>query len=136
MIKRVAHVAIAVKSLEEALPFYESLTTEPIHTEVNEREGVKVAFVQLGNLPIELLEPLNAESPIAKHIEKRGQGLHHVALEVDSLSNMEGKLRDAGTPPLYEEGKPGAHNCMINFLHPKHTSGVLMEFTEPMGEAH
>lgn len=136
MIKRVAHVAIAVKSIEEALPFYQSLSTEPVHTEVNEREGVRVAFVQLGNLPIELLEPLNDQSPIAKHLEKRGPGLHHVALEVDSLKNMEASLREKGTPPLYEEGKPGAHNCLINFLHPKHTGGVLMEFTEPMQGDH
>lgn len=134
MIKQVAHVAIAVKSLEEALPFYQSLTDQPIHTEVNEREGVKVAFVQVGNLPIELLEPLNDESPIAKHIEKRGQGLHHVAFEVDSLGQMEDRLKESGTPALYPEARPGAHNCMINFLHPKHTSGVLMEFTEPMGD--
>lgn len=131
MIKNVDHIGIAVKSLEETLPLYTDtfkLKLEGIETVEN--QGVKVAFILAGNTRIELLEPLSDESPIAKFIEKRGEGIHHVALGVESIEDRIQEIKESGVRMIDEKSRIGAHHAKVAFIHPKSTSKVLYELTE------
>lgn len=128
---KIAHIGIAVKSIEETLPFYtEQLGLTLLGMEEVPSEQVKVAFLEIGESRIELLEPLSAESPIAKFIEKRGEGIHHIALDVDNVEERLERLKENGIPLIHEKPKEGAHNAQIAFLHPKAAKGVLVELCQ------
>jgi methylmalonyl-CoA/ethylmalonyl-CoA epimerase len=135
MIKKVDHIGIAVKSLEAVLPFYTEVLKLPlIGIEEVESEKLKVAFLQAGEAKIELLEATSAESTIAKFIEKRGEGIHHVALGVESIEERMKEMQEQGIRMLSDEPKIGAGGAHVAFMHPKSTSGVLMELCEKKGK--
>lgn len=128
---KIAHIGIAVKSIEETLPFYtEQLGLTLLGMEEVPSEQVKVAFLEIGESRIELLEPLSADSPIAKFMEKRGEGIHHIALDVDNVEERLERLKENGIPLIHEKPKEGAHNAQIAFLHPKAAKGVLVELCQ------
>lgn len=128
---KIAHIGIAVKSIETALPFYtQQLGLALVGTEEVESEQVRVAFLAIGESRFELLEPLSEDSPIAKFIAKRGEGIHHIALDVDDVAQRLGNLKAAGVPLIHENPKPGAHGAQIAFLHPKASQGVLYELCQ------
>ncbi|WP_026582929.1 methylmalonyl-CoA epimerase [Bacillus sp. J33] len=134
MIKKVDHIGIAVRSLGEALPFYtETLQLECLGIEEVESQGVKVAFIKAGETKLELLEPTSQESPVAKFIEKRGEGLHHVALGVGSIQDRINEMKDKGIKMLQDKPKPGAGGAQVAFMHPKSTGGILYELCEKKG---
>jgi methylmalonyl-CoA/ethylmalonyl-CoA epimerase len=124
------HLGIAVKSLAQAKKFYESLGLSPMADETVEAEKVRLSMVPLGESRIELLEPLSDDSPIAKFLAKRGEGLHHVALHVDDLSATVERLKANGTRLISEEIKVGAGGHLYVFVHPSSAGGVLLELVE------
>ncbi|WP_458412573.1 methylmalonyl-CoA epimerase [Schinkia sp. CFF1] len=131
MAKKIDHIGIAVKSLEASLPLYtENLKLKLMGIEEVVSEGVKVAFLKVGESKIELLEPLNSESPIAKFIEKKGEGIHHIALGVDDINERIKDIKANGLRMINEEPKTGAGGAQIAFMHPKSTGGVLYELCE------
>ncbi|MFJ7746094.1 methylmalonyl-CoA epimerase [Peribacillus sp. NPDC097295] len=131
MIKNIDHIGIAVKSLEEALPLYtETLKLELEGIETVESQGVKVAFILAGNTRLELLEALSPESAIAKFIEKRGEGIHHVALGVEQIEDRIKEIKESGLRMIDEKSRKGAHHADVAFIHPKSTAGVLYELCE------
>lgn len=130
MIKNVSHIGIAVRDLDEGIAFYEKLGLKLEGTEVVESQMVKVAFFPCGDTRIELLMPTSPDSPIAKFLEKRGEGIHHIALGVDSVPEELAKAEANGIRLIDTEPRPGAHNAQIAFLHPKSTMGVLIEFCQ------
>jgi methylmalonyl-CoA/ethylmalonyl-CoA epimerase len=135
-LKQVDHVAIAVPNLEEALEFYKSkLGLDCFCIETVEEQGVRVAKLDAGNTHIELLEPLHAESPVAKFIAQRGPGLHHICLAVDSIEEELCQLKKAQVRLIDQEAKIGAGGAKIAFVHPKATGGVLMELSQPAQNA-
>jgi methylmalonyl-CoA/ethylmalonyl-CoA epimerase len=128
MIKKIEHLGIAVKDLNVSIPLYEKLFQTPCYkTEAVESEGVKTAFFQIGESKIELLEASNPESPIAKFLEKRGAGFHHVAFEVDDIDKEIERLSSEGFQLIHTSPKDGADNKRIAFLHPKSSDGLLVE---------
>ncbi|MGE7601321.1 methylmalonyl-CoA epimerase [Peribacillus sp. NPDC097675] len=131
MIKNIDHIGIAVKSLEEALPLYtETLKLQLEGIETVESQGVKVAFILAGNTRLELLEALSPESAIAKFIEKRGEGIHHVALGVEQIEDRIKEIKESGLRMIDEKSRKGAHHADVAFIHPKSTAGVLYELCE------
>lgn len=128
---KIEHIGIAVKNLEEANKVYSSLFgTEPYKEEGVASEGVKTSFFKSGPNKIELLEATNSESAIAKSIEKRGEGVHHIAFAVDDIKAEMQRLQNEGFRLLNEEPKSGADNKLVAFLHPKNTHGVLVELCQ------
>ena len=128
----VDHIGIAVAKIEDALPFWRDLLgLELTGIEVVPSEKVRVAFLRAGSARIELLEPTSPDSPIAKALEKRGPGIHHVALAVDDVAARMAALKKAGCPALDEAPRPGAEGSKVTFLHPKHAGGVLVELVQP-----
>lgn len=129
--RRIAHIGIAVRNIKEALPFYiKSLGLELEAMEIVETEGVKVAFLKIGESRIELLEPLSPTSPVHRFIEKRGEGIHHIALEVDNIQARLNQLKINGIKLINEESTYGANQSQIAFIHPKSTNGVLFELCQ------
>lgn len=134
--KTVHHLGIAVHSIAEQRPFYEDILGAVFEgiEEVAEQK-VRVGFFRLGpadgGVRIELLEPTSPDSPIARHLEKRGPGLHHVAYEVSDLRGRLAAIRQAGLRLIDEQPRRGAHHMQIAFLHPQATHGVLTELCEP-----
>lgn len=124
------HLGIAVKSLAQARKFYESLGLSPMPEETVEAEKVRLSMVPVGESRIELLEPLSEDSPIAKFLAKRGEGLHHVALHVDDLSATVERLKANGTRLISDEIKVGAGGHLYVFVHPSSAGGVLLELVE------
>jgi methylmalonyl-CoA/ethylmalonyl-CoA epimerase len=130
--KKVNHIGIAVRSIESHQPFYEYiLDAEFEHIEEVADQGVKVGFFRLGDVRLELLEPLSEDSTIATFIENKGEGLHHVAYNVDNLAQRLQSLKDQGVRLIDETPRQGAHDMQVAFLHPKATHGVLTELCEP-----
>jgi methylmalonyl-CoA/ethylmalonyl-CoA epimerase len=131
MTKRISHLGIAVKDLaaSEAL-FSTLLGDEHVHHEVVEDQGVTIASFRIGESVIELTAPTRDDSAIAKFIAKRGEGIHHLALEVDDVASELERLKKEGIQLIDEEAKPGAHEMLIAFLHPKSTNGVLVELCQ------
>lgn len=126
--RKIEHLGIAVNNLEEANELYTKLLgVEPYKQESVEREGVTTSFFKVGESKIELLEASNSESPIAKFLEKRGQGIHHIAYAVDDIKAEMKRLQDEGFVLLSDEPKPGADGKVVVFLHPKSSGGVLVE---------
>jgi len=128
------HLGIAVKSLAQARKFYEQLGLDVATEETVPHEKVKVAMVPLGESRIELLEATSADSVIAKFIEKRGEGLHHVALHVPDLTQAVEQLKKVGTRFVSEEVKIGAGGHAYVFVHPSSTGGVLLELVQDVPE--
>ncbi|MBO8154855.1 MAG: methylmalonyl-CoA epimerase [Bacillaceae bacterium] len=129
--EKIAHIGIAVKNIDDVMSFYHDLLGLKLKGfEEVPSEGVKVAFFEIGETSIELLEPLNEESPIHKYIEKRGEGIHHIALEVKDIEDRLKHYKDQDVPLIHETPKDGAHNSKIAFLHPKAANGVLYELCE------
>ncbi len=124
------HLGIAVKSLAEAKKFYQNLGLSPMEDETVEAEKVRLSMVPVGESRIELLEPLSDDSPIAKFLAKRGEGLHHVALNVEDLSATVERLKAAGTRLISDEIKVGAGGHLYVFVHPSSAGGVLLELVE------
>jgi methylmalonyl-CoA/ethylmalonyl-CoA epimerase len=131
MIKKIEHLGIAVKSLDETIPLYEKLLqTTCYKTESVSSEGVNTAFFQIGDSKIELLEANNQNSPIAKFLSKRGEGFHHVAFEVDDIEEELARLQKLDFILIHLSPKEGADNKRIAFLHPKSTNGMLIELCQ------
>lgn len=127
----IEHLGIAVKSLETAIPFYASiLGTECYSVEEVAEQKVKTAFFKIGQTKIELLEATSEESPIAKFIEKKGEGIHHIAFAVEGLQDQLGQVESLGIQLIDKQPRKGAEGLNIAFLHPKSTFGVLMELCE------
>ncbi|MHB1041280.1 MAG: methylmalonyl-CoA epimerase [Eubacteriales bacterium] len=131
MIKKIDHIGIAVKNLSSALQLYEDvLGLKTAGTEVVEEQKVKVAFLPLGDSEVELLESTAPDGPIAKYIEKNGEGIQHIAFRVENLEQKLAELKEKGVRLIDEKPRRGAGGAMIAFLHPKSTSGVLIELCE------
>lgn len=131
IMKKVEHIGIAVKDLDKANALFEKLFNQA-HYKVEEvpSEGVSTSFFQLGETKIELLQASNPESPIAKFITKRGEGIHHIAFEVENMESEMNRLLSEGFELIHTEAKDGADNKKICFLHPKSTNGVLIELCQ------
>jgi methylmalonyl-CoA/ethylmalonyl-CoA epimerase len=126
--QKIEHIGIAVKSLETSIPLYEALLNTPCYkTEEVISEKVRTAFFAVGESKIELLESTDPQGVIARYIEKKGEGMHHIAFAVEDIYAEMDRLRTAGFELLNPEPKPGADNKLVCFLHPKGTSGVLVE---------
>jgi len=129
--RKIEHLGIAVKNLEVSTPLFEKLLNTPCYkTEEVVSEGVKTAFLQNGPNKIELLEATNADSPIAKFLEKKGEGIHHIAFDVEDIVAEIARLKAEGFTVLNETPKKGADNKLVAFLHPKGTNGVLIELCQ------
>lgn len=132
---KINHLGIAVKSINEAVKFYRDMLGLPLTcTEVVADQGVEVAMLPIGESRIELLEPTSENSTIARFLEKRGPGLHHICVEVDDIREHLARLKAAGAQLIDEEPKIGAGGHLIAFVHPKTTSGVLLELTQKGSE--
>jgi methylmalonyl-CoA/ethylmalonyl-CoA epimerase len=130
-LSHIEHIGIAVKSLQDAIPFYENvLGLKCYNIEEVVDQKVKTAFFMIGQTKIELLEPTAPESPIAKFIEKRGEGIHHIAFAANGLQASLDDLAGKGVQLLDKNPRKGAEGLNIAFLHPKSTIGVLMELCE------
>jgi methylmalonyl-CoA/ethylmalonyl-CoA epimerase len=128
---RLEHIGIATRSIDEALKFWrDALGLEVRHTETVEEQGVRVAMLPLGETRVELLEPTGADSPVAKFLEKRGPGIHHVAVRVADIRASLAQLKAAGARLIDEEPRVGADNCLVAFVHPSASGGVLLELVE------
>lgn len=128
---KINHIGIAVKSIEEALKFYsERLGLESKEVVEVPEQKVKVIALQIGESRIELLESTSPDSPIAKFLEKRGEGIHHIAFEVTDIEKRLEELKEKGIRLIDEKPRQGAHGTRIAFIHPKSTQGVLIELVE------
>ena len=128
---KIAHLGIATKEIDEALKFWENaLGLEKVHTETVEDQKVRVAMLPLGETNIELLEPTSADSPISKFLEKRGGGIHHIAVEVEDITASLAKLKAEGMRLIDETPRIGAEGCLVAFVHPASSGGVLLELTQ------
>ena len=131
MINKIEHIGIAVKSLKDSNKLFESLFGKSHYKiESVESEGVNTSFFKLGESKIELLEATSEDSPIAKFIHKKGEGIHHIAFDVDDIEAEVARLTQEGFVVLNEKPKKGADNKLVVFLHPKSTNGVLIELCQ------
>lgn len=131
MPKKLEHIGIAVRNLEESEALFTKLLgTEPYKREIVESEMVTTSFFKIGDVKIELLAATQPESTIAKYIEKRGEGIHHLAFECDDINSELIDREEKGFQLIHQKPKKGADNKQIAFLHPKSTNGVLTEFCE------
>ncbi len=130
MIKQVDHIAIAVNDLKESVRFYEELGLKVTEIEEVESQKVRIAFIPIGNTRIELVQPTSPDSPVAKFLEKRGEGLHHICLETDAIEQTLATLQEKEMRLIDKEPKVGAGGHKIAFVHPKTNSGVLTELVE------
>lgn len=131
MLKKIEHIGIAVKNLNNSNDLFKKLFgKEHYKVEAVASEGVSTSFFMLGETKIELLEATNENSAIAKFIEKKGEGIHHIAYEVDNLDEEMARLKQEGFELINQSPKDGADNKRICFLHPKTTNGVLVELCE------
>ncbi|HEY0457768.1 MAG TPA: methylmalonyl-CoA epimerase [Pyrinomonadaceae bacterium] len=128
---KINHLGIATRGIEEALKFWEdALGLENVHTETVEDQKVRVAMLPVGESRIELLEPTSDDSPIAKFLEKRGGGIHHIAVEVEDIEAALAKLKRAGARLIDETPRIGAEDCLVAFVHPASSGGVLLELVQ------
>ena len=130
MIKGIEHVGVAVRSIAEARPLYEALGLAVEAIEEVPQEGVRVALIPCGESRIELLEPTSPDSPVARFLERRGPGLHHLCLATDDVRGAGRHLRAAGVDLVRSEPTRGAAGCWVQFVHPRSAGGVLLEISE------
>lgn len=123
------HIGIAVRSIEDAR-VYRALGLDVDHVETVDSQGVKTAFLSVGDSNLELLEPTSADSPVGKFIARRGEGIHHICLRVDDIDAHVERLKGEGFRLINENPVPGAHGCRVAFLHPAAGNGVLIELSE------
>lgn len=129
--RKIEHIGIAVNNLEESNKVFEKLFGNPPYKEEEvDSEGVKTSFFMNGPNKIELLEATNSNSPIAKFLEKKGEGIHHIAFDVEDINKEVARLKEEGFVVLNETPKRGADNKLVVFLHPKSTNGVLIELCQ------
>ncbi len=127
----IEHIGIAVKNLKESISFYEQLLgTECYSIEEVKDQKVRTAFFKVGQTKIELLEATSTDSPIHKFIEKKGEGIHHIAYAVDDVNTALTNAEKSGIQLIDKKGRKGAEGLNIGFLHPKYTKGVLIEFCD------
>jgi len=136
LINKVDHIGIAVRSIEESRKMYETLGLSVSFIEDVPAEGVRVAMIECGETHIELLEPISDDSPVAKFLEKRGPGIHHICLGSDDVRGDDARLRAGGFEVLRPEPTRGAGGCWVQFVHPKSTGGVLLELSEKDPQEH
>jgi methylmalonyl-CoA/ethylmalonyl-CoA epimerase len=135
MLQRIDHIGIAVRNLDETVAFYHQV----MGLEVSSSEvfnGMKIAFLRIGDSELELLEDMTPDGAIARHIAKRGEGMQHVAYRVADIEQALQEMRAQGVELIDERPRPGARHARVAFLHPKSTRGVLIEFVEPQGSPH
>jgi methylmalonyl-CoA/ethylmalonyl-CoA epimerase len=131
---KIEHIGIATPKIEDALAFWrDALGLAVVHTEEVAEQGVRVAMLPVGEPRVELLEPTHADSPVAKFIEKRGAGIHHIAVRVEDIRAALARLKARGARLIDEEPRVGADNCLIAFVHPSASGGVLLELVEHRG---
>ena len=129
--KKVDHIGIAVRDLNAVLPYYTDTLGHPLmKIEEVESQKVRVAFIDAGNVKLELLEAMDDQSAIYKFLEKKGEGIHHIAFGVENIEQRMEELRDKGIRLLSDKPNPGAGGAMVAFLHPKSSNGVLYELCE------
>ena len=132
---KINHLGIATKEIAGALEFWEdALGLENVHTEIIEDQKVRVAMLPLGESRIELLEPTSEDSPISKFLEKRGGGIHHIAVEVTDIEASLAKLKEKGMRLIDETPRIGAEGCLVAFVHPSSANGVLLELVQTPSE--
>ncbi len=128
---KISHLGIATKDIDEALKFWQNaLGLEQTHTETVEDQKVRVAMLPIGETRIELLEPTSPDSPISKFLEKRGGGIHHIAVEVENIEESLRQLKLSGARLIDETPRTGAENCLVAFVHPQSAGGVLLELIQ------
>lgn len=133
MFKTIAHIGIAVRSLNESKRLFEDLLgVRPKHEETVADQHVTTALFRIGESGIELLEGTTPESAITKFVEKRGEGIHHISFAVDDIAGELNRLKKAGFQLIDEKPRHGADNCLVAFLHPKSTNGVLIELSQKL----
>ncbi len=131
MIQKIHHVAIAVRSLEDALRFYRDMLGLPVHKQaIQADQGVKAAVLAIGQSEIELLEPLSPDTPVGRFLERRGEGIHHICLQTDDIDKDLADLKAKGVEFIDQEPRQGLVG-RICFLHPRSTKGVLVELAQP-----
>ncbi|MFQ5871077.1 MAG: methylmalonyl-CoA epimerase [Candidatus Geothermarchaeales archaeon] len=137
-VMRIDHIGIAVNRLDDALPFYrDALRLELVGVEDVTEEQVRIAMLQIGETRIELLEPLSQDGAVAKFLQERGEGIHHVAFSVDDLASVTKRVKEGGAHLVYSEPRVIPGGRAMNFIHPRSTHGVLVELVEryhEMGE--
>jgi methylmalonyl-CoA/ethylmalonyl-CoA epimerase len=134
-IKRIAHLGVAVSDLDSAMKFFtEGLPLEVTHTE--EYQGMKIAFIPIGDSSVELLQDVSGASAIKKFLDKNGEGIHHIAYEVEDISQAISELKAKGIKLIDEKPRQGAHGMSVAFMHPKATHGILMELCQPSSDGH
>lgn len=138
MIQKIDHLGIAVRSLSDSVPYYEkALGLKCGAIEEVASQHVKTAFFAVGDVHLELLEPTSPDSPIAKFLETRGEGIHHIAFRTDAIADQLNQAKEAGVRLIHEVPFEGAAEKLVAFLHPKSTFGVLTEFCQPKpGSSH
>jgi len=128
---KINHLGIATKGIDAALKFWaDALGLENVHTEVVEDQKVRVAMLPIGESRIELLEPTSEDSPISKFLEKRGGGIHHIAVEVEDIEAALAGLKAKGMRLIDESPRIGAEGCLVAFVHPSSANGVLLELVQ------
>ena len=130
MIHKIAHIGVAVKNIEEAEKFYTEVLGFKVHDRENLKE-IKASFIPIGDTAVELLQSTTPEGVINKFIEKRGEGVQHIAYQVENIEKALEELKAKGIPLIDEKPRKGAHNSKVAFLNPKGTYGVLVELVEP-----
>jgi methylmalonyl-CoA/ethylmalonyl-CoA epimerase len=128
--KKIDHIGIAVKNLDDAIKTYQRLGFTVSDVEEVPSQKVRVAFMKIGNSRIELLEPSRTDSPISKFLQKHGQGIHHLAIEVEDIEKKIESLERSGVNLIYKIPRQGAHRVKMTFIHPKSANGVLLELCQ------
>lgn len=137
MLNAIDHVGVAVEDIEAALPYYTEVLGLPlVHRETVEEQGVHAALLDVGDGHIELVAPIGPESGVAKFLERRGAGLHHVAYRVEDVEATLGELKAAGTRLIDEQPRTGIRGSRVAFVHPAATGGVLTEIVQPAEGSH
>ena len=133
---KIDHIGIATRGIEESLAFWrDALGLEVRHTETVEEQGVRVAMLPVGEPRVELLEPTGPDTPVGKFLEKRGPGIHHLAVRVADIRAALARLKAEGARLIDEEPRAGAGGCLVAFVHPTSAGGVLLELVEHTGAA-
>jgi len=135
MIRKLDHIGIAVRSIDEALRAYrDGLGISCNHRETVEEQQVETAFLRVGETHLELLEPTDPEGPVGRYLERRGEGVHHLCFEVEDLEAAMDRCREAGLRLIDSRPRRGAQGKRVAFLHPKSTHGVLIELSQASGD--
>jgi methylmalonyl-CoA epimerase len=130
-LSHIDHIAIVVTSINEVRAFYEdALGLKIANFETISKRGIRTAFIPIGQTMIELIEPLHEQSEVSKFLEKKGPGLHHIAFKTANIKKTEAHLRTCQIRLTYENAQPGAHDSLVNFIHPQSSGGVLLEIVE------